>query len=68
MLFTSFVAKTAYQARGTWLLASDPRDLINKCVDITPGSCGVYYKLLMKQIYIGPQIIRDEGLKKNIEG
>ena len=53
MLFMSFIheeAKTAYQVRGIWLLASDPRDLINKCVDITPGSCGVYYRLLMKQI------------------
>ena len=43
-------AKTRYQVRGIWLLASDPRDLANKYIDMTPGSCRAYSKLLMKQI------------------
>ena len=52
-LFTSFAceeAKTAYQDRGVWLLTSDPRDLANKCIDITPGSHVAYSKLLVKQM------------------
>lgn len=41
-------AKSTFGDREIWLLASDPRDLANKCIDILPGDLGECSKLPVK--------------------